>query len=251
MRRFLSNVLILIFLPLMLSCSVRRVKREETPHEGSVLFQYLLSYNQEVQNLKGKTLLIYRAGEKTLSFKASVAAMDSGRFLRIDFTDFIFKKPVVSIVRREDEVITIMYTKKLYYRERYADFHFEETTGFNIPKELILKSVLGKVHIFDGRLIKDGSSTILMENDTSSIRIFFNNEPYPIKTVYSFQEDVYTVEFSGFHKFQPGAFPSKIVIKNEESTLDIIYTDVAINDTLDEKIFLIEDSELQDLRPGS
>lgn len=243
---------ILLFLILSLSfftsCSVRTALVRKNQGIADPLFYTIKSYNERVEALEGKALIMYEGSKKTVSFKANILAYGDARYFRLDIFDFVFNKPLATILRNDEEVLAVLHFKKGYYSFNYENLDFKDLTGFDIPKEVFVHSVLGKIYMFNGELKKSHrrAKYLIIEGTNVIEEIFFNRDLLPARTVYTFQSHTYKIKFSMFKNYQGNLFPNKITIRNQKNSLDINYTAVNINSIPEKNQFIFDRSTLKE-----
>jgi hypothetical protein len=218
-----------------------------------VLLSRLSQYNDRIKTIKGEALFLYKDSSKTLSFRAIVVVDDRTKRLRLELTDYVFKKPVITIVRNAEEIVAVLYTKKEYYRLQYSSLDIEKLTGLEIPKEILMPSLLGKVYTGTGSGIVStvNANTLQIDNGDFTQDVFFNETLLPIRTLFRLAHGSYNLIFNNFLKLQDTQFPQKIIVKNNDRFLEISYTSVLINQELDFRSFQIDELNLTDFNRAS
>jgi hypothetical protein len=213
----------------------------------TIYLRELTAYNEGVKTLQAKAFLMYRTEEKTATFKVLVQSSKGSSNFRIDVSDFVFNKPLVSVIKREEDVLAVIYIKKNYYSLHYEDLDFSKMTGFPIPKELLVSSLLGKVFIYEEQ--KDISSpqdhALLIIGDDGQETIHLNSDFQPVKVQYLFSSDAFLVTFSKFQSHENLSFPKKITLENEQGTLEINYTNISLNSAIADQAFSVDATLLE------
>ena len=231
-----------------LSCGVRSAKTvDQLVHDPELLFQDLRAYNGAVNALEGKALVVYRKGERVTSLKA-VIAVDKGQTrYRLELFDYVFNKHLVSVVRNGDEVHATLHFKKESYDASYEEFQLQEATGIAIPKEIILKSMIGEIYVQDGEIrVESGESanSLLLEysdarEGLSSETVRFGEGRVPVGATFEQEGERYVVSFSKFKVTGGCRFPTKITIQGGDRSLEVNYTELRINPVLGDQAFNI------------
>jgi hypothetical protein len=223
-------------------------KEAEEHKRGPALLGRLSYYNDSIKTIEGEALFLYKDSSKTLSFRAVVVVDDRTKKLRLELTDYVFKKPVLTIVRTGEEIIAVLHTKKEYYRLQYSSLDIEKLTGLNIPKEILMPSLLGKVYTGTGSGIVSSVDAYTLQIDNSDFQqhVYFDETLFPVRTLFRLTQGSYNLFFSNFLKLHDGQFPQKITIENNERFLEISYISVLINQELDIGSFQIDDLNLTD-----
>ena len=236
---------------LMSSCTVRTVKRiePERPPKVENLFQRLHSYNSAVRSLEAKALAVYRDSEKTYSFRVHIAVDKETAHFRIDVSDFVFKVPLTTVLRRGDEVIVVNYSKKTLSTLQYSELSFSEMIGLKISKEVLVSAVIGEVFTISNTGITIADSevpTLFIRNGEETETVIFSSALIPVQVQYELQEESITIQFLKYERIANVQFPKKISIQNANRTLDINYSDLRLNMSVEEKVFLLDNEKIAD-----
>ncbi len=247
----------LLFTPLILftvvSCASKMEREADEQKSSSVLLGRLSQYNDSVKTIDAEALFLYKDSSKTLSFRAFVVVDDRTERLRLELTDYVFKRPVITIVRNEEEIIALLYTKKEYYRLQYSSLDIEKLTGLDIPKEILIPSLLGKVYTGTGSGIVSSvdAYTLQIDNGDFTQDVFFNETLLPIRILFKLAHGSYELVFNNYLKLQDIQFPKKITVQNNDRFLEISYTTTLINQELDVRLFQIGDIDISDFNRAS
>jgi hypothetical protein len=235
---------------LISSCTVRTVKRiePEMPSKAETLFQRLHSYNSAVRSLEAKALAVYRDNERTYSLRVYIAVDKKTERFRFDLSDFVFKVPLTTVLRKVDEVIVVNYSKKTLSSLQYSDLDFSEMLGLKISKEVLVSTVIGEVFTIGNTGITADSEvpTLIINNGEETETVIFSPELIPVQVKYEFQEDSLTMQFSKHEKIENVQFPKKISIQDANRTLDINYSDLRVNMPFEEAVFLLDKEKIAD-----
>ena len=240
----------ILFISLFLiSCSLKvaRVSELVQKKARSFLFEELISYNNSVVTLEGKAFVMYKESEKTFSFRVEVAADKNEMNFRLDIGDFVFKIPLITVIQEGEDVLVINYSKKTFSRLQYKDLDFKNMTGLNIPKDILVNSVLGEVFIIKGDIEVSESDNLLLSINgmTEKENVLFNEKLMPIEALYILHSDSLLVNFYKFNGIEKEQFPYKITIKNEDKLLQINYSSLTINSPINSDLFSFDTSNLK------
>jgi hypothetical protein len=221
----------------MLSCSLRTAKigaPVETPletEESQLLLTWLNEYNEMIRTIDGNALTIYRTDEKTISLKTDIITDKNEQRFRIDLFDFVFKAPLVSIVRNDNDVLAVIHNKKEYYTLTFEYFDFRELTGINIPKEILVSSITGEVYMLKGETVLSSPEDLLLsiEGETGLELVRFNSDSLPVEAQFIYETESYIVNYEKFKNIANIDYPHKITIKHNDAQLEINYAKVKLN----------------------
>jgi hypothetical protein len=225
----------------------------ETPtqtEEGIPLLISLNKYNDSVVTVEGNALTVYREEGNTISLKTEIISDKKGKKFRIELSDFVFKVPLVSIVRNNNDILAVVHNKKEYYTLTFEYFDFREMTGFDIPKEILVGSMTGDVYLIEGETKVTNPEDLLLsiEGETAKELIRFNSESLPVEAQYIDKTDIYTVKYEKYKNIDNIDYPHRIIIKHEDNQLEINYTEVKINKLLDGTVFEFDGFDLKQYR---
>jgi len=247
LKKIVLVLFIMVLILLITSCAMKMIRTEGDEDAAQRLFDRLTAYNSEVKSLEAKALLIYKDARRTLSFRASVASIEESTSFRLDLNDFVFNKPVVSLIRNKEATFLILYREKKYYSINNEDLDFTRLIGFELPGEILIPMLMGKVYVGDGGNILSlvDSSTLLIENADFSEEIYFNNLGLPERTLYTYSPLSYDLHYSKFETFYEVYFPKKIAVEDRDRTLNISYSSVIINQDISDETFSIDIKALE------
>jgi hypothetical protein len=212
-----------------------------------LLFRDLRAYNGAVNALEGKALVVYKNGDRVSSLKAFIAADKGQTRYRLELYDYVFNRHLVSVVRNGDEVHAALYFKKESYDISYEEFGLQGVTGIAIPKEILLKSIIGEIYVHDGETRVgrgEGANSLFLEyldgpDVLFSETVLFNENNVPTGATFKQGGETYVVSFSKFKASSGGRFPWKIIIQGGDKSLEINYTELRLNPVLGEQAFNI------------
>ena len=238
----------------MLSCSLRTTKiggPVEPPletEESLPLLTRLNKYNDMVRTLEGSAFTVYRTDEKTISLKMDIITDKKERRFRIDLFDFVFKVPLVSIVRNDNDVLAVVHNKKEYYTLTFEYFDFWEMTGINIPKDILISSITGEVHMIKGETVISSTEDLLLsiEGETGLELVRFNNDDLPVEAHFIYETESYIVNYEKYKNIENIDYPHKITIKHDDSRLEINYAEVKLNTVVESAAFDFDRSVLEE-----
>jgi hypothetical protein len=253
----------LFFIPFVflfiVSCSLRTAKVSgpaEEPakrDEGIQLLTKLNRYNEMVDTVEGNALTVYREEDSTISFKTEIVSDKKKQKFRIDLYDFVFKVPLLSIIRNNDDILAVVHNKKEYYRLTFEHFDFREMTGFDIPKEILVGSMTGDVHLIEGRRDVSSPEDLLLsiKGETGTELVRFNGDALPVEAQYIKGADIYTVKYEKYKNIDNIDHPYRILIKHNGSQLEINYMDIKLNKKLNTDLFAFDGINLEDYRKAN
>ncbi len=241
---FSTSVFVLFFL----SCAIRQEAVIEERKKSLSLLEKLNAYNETVESLQGNAFIVYRDGKEALSFKLQVIAQRKIQNIRLDLCDFVFKNPLVSVIKKSNNILAVIYLKKAYHSFGLEDMDFNSLIGFDIPTDVLLNSLLAKVYIMGSctEVSQAEYSQLYIEGDKGSERVIFNDDSFPVEIHYTFHDDLYLVTFSKYNVVNDSLFPYRITIKNENRILEINYTEIDIDTSIDDNAFSIDSTVLKD-----
>lgn len=252
MRRSVYLLSFLIFL-FMVSCTMKTVKVEEPAQieTSTILLEKLNDYNSYVKSLEGNALVTYKESDKTYSFRAQFESDKNKMDFKMHLDEFIFKFPLFTLIKKDQDVLAIVHSKKTYTFLQYEELDLNKLTGLNIPRDILIRTVLGEVFVIEGEIIESKAQSITIQNENQSETIVFNEELLPDETHYYLNPelDMYKVTFSKYRNIGNIEFPYKIMIQNEERTLSINYSDLKINPPISADVFSMDISHLEGYTP--
>lgn len=229
----MRRVSLLILMLLVTSCTgqlstVRQEVIREEREEPSILIRRLTTFNERVSNLKADALIVYRDEEHTLSFRSDIMAYNNLEFFRVDLYDFVFKTPLVTMAKKDNDIVTVNYIKKEYFIENIDQMDFERILGFDVPVDLLLNSVLAKVYLPDQNYEANQIDDYSLEINAPDRRqiINFNESLVPDGVQYTIQENDYDVRFDKHNQEGSSMFPLRITLRNKKRVLEINYFNV-------------------------
>jgi len=245
LKKKLKIFFMLLFLFFLLSCSLKTTKIGESveapleTEESLPLLTRLNEYNEMVRTVEGNALTIYRTDEKTISLKTDIIRDKKEQRFRIDLFDFVFRVPLVSIVRSDNDVLAVIHNKKEYYTLTFEYFDFREMTGINIPKDILVSSMTGEVHMIKGETAISSPKDLLLsiEGETGLELVRFNNDSLPVEVQFIFETESYIVNYEKYKNIANIDFPHKITIKHDDSRLEINYAEVKLNTVVESTVF--------------
>lgn len=248
MRKGRGYILLFLIILSFNSCTLK-TSRVGIPVETDGSFSLLTrlhSYNNTVTTIKGKALTVYREGEKTVSLRADIVTDEKEIMFRIDLFDFVFKKPLISIIRKTGDILAVIYTKKEYHTMSFENFDFQEMTGFDLPKEILMSAIAGNVYIIEGEAVVSDPDNLLLsiEGEAGRELIRLNREYLPVEVEYYYGTVLYHISFNKYKIIDNFYFPHKIIIKNGGRILEINYTDIKVNTAVGNEVFSFDDSVL-------
>ena len=253
------------------SCAVRTAKVGQKPGAAATeqsaeeLFGIIEAQNMSVKSMAGKSLVVYRDGDKVVSLKATIAADKEGVRYRLDLFDYVFNKHLMTLIRLGEQVSAILYFKKEYRELSYDDFRFEDMTGITVPKDILLSTMLGEVYLPGGerKVYTDDepahyteaergtrgalkNRVLIIEAESGSRdTILFDDKGIPVEARYSGGREAQLVRFLKHKNIDGIEFPVKITIESGPRTLEINFTEVKLNRITPENAFTIPDASLQ------
>ena len=249
MRKGRGYILLFLIILIFNSCTLKttRVGIPVETDESISLMTRLNSYNNMVTTIKGKALAVYREGEKTVSLKTDIVTDEKESMFRVDLFDLVFRKPLFSIIRKAEDVLAVIYTRKEYYTVSYDGFDFQEMIGFELPRDILVSSIAGNVYIINGEAVVSDPDDLSLSIEGEAVRelIRFNKEHLPVEVVYDYGTVLYHISFKKYKIIDNFSFPHKIIIKNEDRMLDINYTDINVNIAVENESFAFDDSVLK------
>jgi len=208
---------------------------------ASLLMRKLVVYNDSIQEMTGKAIMFYKDGNRTLSFRATVVSRNGD--LRLDLNDFVFKKPVLTLIKRGSDVLIIQQMKKKFYLMKYDALNLEKLAGIDIFPFILLPSITGRVYIDEHSSVSPlDSTTLLIEGSNMHEEIQFNEDSLPTRTTMTASPIVYILTLKKFNRYNNASFPQKISLTAGEKALEISYSEVHINEYIDNSSFNIENS---------
>lgn len=222
---------------LLASCATRQVR--ETAGREAELVQAVCLYNQGVHALEGEGMGVYRSPEDTVSFRARVTAYWPEMNFRLEVQDFVFRKPLVTLVRREERIYAAVHPRRQYLEVDYQDADLAALTGLDFPRDLMMHTMMGKVYVdkpvrrgdAGGGIAVLGGDTLIFSGETVETRVTLDRDLVPRTVEYRFSDDTLSVTFGKLLAAQGAVFPRRIHLRSGdgETNLEITYADVRLN----------------------
>jgi hypothetical protein len=211
-----------------------------------MLLEKLKEYNGSISSIEARALLMYNDGDKNYGFQAVIAVQQNGERIRLDLSDFVFKKPVLTLIKNNDQVTALLHMKKKGYLMSYDSMSIEELSGFKLRKEILLPALMGKVFVdtHNTSLISPDSKTLIMESDKIREMVTFDAEWLPRSVEYEIFGDVYIMNFVSFSALEDHLFPEKVTLSTLNRQLEATYKDVRVNGYVDDGMFIIDEETL-------
>lgn len=232
--RIIRNALqcLLITLGLLLASCASQPIQEATDGRGKLL-QAVFLYNQKVHALEGEGIGMYRSQSDNLSFRARINAYWPESNIRLDVQDFVFKKPLITLVRQGGKLHAAIHPRRTYFVMDYQNADLAELTGFDFPRRLIIPTLMGKVYLEDDSVAGVEGDRLVFRGKSVETVLTLNRELLPRAVEYRFQDEHIEVSFGKYTTEQGATFPRKIRVESAkgEKKLEITYSDVLLNQT--------------------
>ena len=240
-----ASLFVLLLVALFYGCATQSVTVQDERNE-QMLLEKLKEYNGSISSVEARALLMYNDGDKNYGFQAVVAVQQNGERIRLDLSDFVFKKPILTLVKNSDQVTALMHIKKKGYLMSYDSMSIEELSGFKLRKEILLPALMGKVFVDDGNasLFSPDSKTLIMESDIVREVVTFDAEWLPRSVEYEIFGDAYIMNFVSFTALEDHVFPEKVTLSTLNRRLEATYRDVRVNGYIDDGMFIIDEEIL-------
>jgi hypothetical protein len=235
----------MLLIPLLYGCATQtEMVYEES--DGRQLVEKLNAYNDSIRAIEAHTLLMYSDGDNNYSFRAFIVAQNNGEYMRLDLSDFVFKKPVLSLVKSGDSVTALLHMKKRAYQMDYESLSLEALSGLNVHKEILFPALMGKVFVDvkDTVTSSPDAKTLVVESEGFREVVTFNSNWLPQNVEFAMRDDVYTLSFKTFDVVEEIYFPGKISLSNLNRRLEATYREVRINEAIDMELFVIDEESL-------
>jgi hypothetical protein len=196
-----------------------------------ILVERLNAYNDDVHTIDARALVVYKENDKTFSFRSRIVVEQNGEYLRLDLSDFVFKRPVLTMIKERDEVIAILHTKKAYYRMPYEAFDPARISGVNLDGEMLITTLMGKVFLDrESSSYRSPEPRILdVENASFTQSIRFDDRLLPVHVEYDFRGDRYVLSLEKFMESDGVHFPQSISLQHSARLLEASFSEVHIN----------------------
>ncbi len=226
--------------------------------ERNILLAETEKYNRMLTSLKGEAMVIYRDPERTLSFRSAVAAVGvaegDASALRLDLDEFVFRIPIATVLKTQDEVYTYVHSEKSYYVTPVDEADFGALLGFEVPVRFLFSSLLGRVYLPQEsprfRMIDERHLLITGRGEEEIVR--FGPMVLPEGIEYRRAggpegDDIYRVDFDKYDVSgsapDQAPFPMVVTVKSGKKSLEIRYSMVTVNSGIKEGVFTTEDTE--------
>ncbi len=230
----------IILLLITVSCTAPIQKSGVEEDTTALLMKKLESYNVSVRQLTGIAVMFYKDQNQTLSFRAHVISRNED--LRLDLNDFVFKKPVLTLIKRGSDILIVHHIKREFYQMKYEELDLENLAGISILPEILIPSITGRVYVEEnqGTASPIDAATLLIEEDDIHEEIHFNKVSLPDLTTINVPPAEYILKLTKFNRYNEVYFPHKISLTAGGRTLEISYSEVHVNKPVDPASFDIE-----------
>jgi hypothetical protein len=229
------------------SCAVKR-EHALPETDAPLLMDRLNHYNQLVHDVDAQALVVFKDSDRNYSFRAALSAVGNGEKLRLTLSDFVFKKPLLSIVKNGDDLTAILYTKKQYVQVPYEDLDMEEISGLDIRKEILLAALMGKVYTDEQSSVitsPDPLTLVIEGNDDQKQIVSFDSQLLPHEVTYLGSYQVYSMVFHEYMAVAGLYFPKRVSVTHEDRALEASYSEVRVNQALSADVFHVDDTVLE------
>ena len=230
-RFYLLIFVILIVFLLTNSCSMRIIKIVENKKRLRLLTEEINKYNSSINSFRGIGYAILKNGKTTKSFRLDVIFDNDFKDYKILVKDFIFKKPIAVLLKREDGSILLNdYLKRAKTVYSNASDIFNKVLGIEIPEgNLFIQTIGLRVPILNN------TNSQLIE--TNSVQFYLNKQ----KEIIAFQDGVpetlnyidssnkMIITFSKLKEVSSVKLPSRVLINLGKTSLEIDYKELQIN----------------------
>ncbi len=230
----------IILLLITCSCAAQMQKNGVEEDTTALLMKKLESYNVSVRRLTGTAAMFYKDQNQTLSFRARVISQNED--FRLDLNDFVFKKPVLTLIKKGSDILIVYHLKREFYQMKYEELDLENLAGISILPAILIPSITGRVYVEEnqGTVSPIDAATLLIDGDDIREEIHFNEVSLPALTTINVPPAEYTLKLTKFNRYNEVYFPQKISLAARGRTLEISYSEVHVNKPVDEASFDIE-----------
>jgi hypothetical protein len=234
-----------LFITLLYGCATQTELVQEEG-DGSQLVEKLNAYNESIQTIEAHALLMYSDGDRNYSFRAFIAAQNDGEYMRLDLSDFVFKKPVLTLVKANDSVTALLHMQRRIYHTDYEGLSLEALSGLNVHKEILIPALMGKVFMIANN--SDTSSpdarTLVVDSEDLREIVTFDSDGLPQNVQFTMHNDAYILIFKDFAAVKEAQFPEKIVLSSQDRRLEATYREVRVNETIDMGLFMLDEESM-------
>jgi outer membrane biogenesis lipoprotein LolB len=241
---------------LLFSCAIRQevtkepLRRPEKEHQP--LVERIGEYNNKLTSINATAIVVFRDIDNTLSLRCEVLARDGAELLRLEFKDFVFKKPLATVVRNYGTVATYVHPTKECYQTAVEKTDFGSLLGFSIPVKLLFSSILARVYIPEGEVVVEqiDDNNLLIEALQEQEVVRFGQAALPEEIAYAMTDSLghthmYRVSFETFEEKGSLVFPLVIKVTGQDRILEIRYSSVEPNAAISEEQFITGSSDLE------
>ena len=153
----------------------------------------------------------------------------------------------MSIVRNNSDVLAVIHNKKEYYTLKFEHFDFQAMTGIDIPRDILVSSLTGEVHIIEGATVISSPEDLLLsiEGKTEHELVRFNSDNLPVEAQFINGTKSFIIKYEKFKIIADIDYPHKITIKHNDSQLEVNYSDVKLNTVVESTVFDFDMSVLE------
>ncbi len=232
--RLILPVALILVVSFLSSCATR-VGMLKTKSRKEAVIEKINEYNDKIKDVKAKGTIILRHKGSIESFRLELFNYETPEFVRINLKDFIFKKPLLTLISNNDKVMIYNFVKK--EKKEYMDLShfFKELLGFEINPDYIEDIFVMRIPLLKESGVKktvEGSERVILEGPDNSEIITLamnNNNILPEKIEYRTKKYMVNIKYGKIVDLDYISMPSNVKVEIDGNSFEINYSSIDIH----------------------
>ncbi len=231
-------VALILIVSFLNSCATR-VSMLKTESRKEAVIEKINEYNDKIKDVKAKGTIIIRHNGSIESFRLELFNYETPEFIRINLKDFIFKKPLLTLISNNDKVMIYNFVKK--EKKQYMDLShfFKDLLGLEINPDYIEDIFVMRIPLLKESGVKktvEGSERVILEGSDNSEIITFamNNNILPKEIEYRTKEYMVNIKYGKIVDLEYISMPSNVKIEMDGKSIEINYSSINIHSIFNE-----------------
>ena len=224
---------VLILIGFFLSSCATRVGMLKTKSRKETVIEKINEYNNKIKNVKARGTIIFRQNSHIESFRIELFNYDTPEFVRINLKDFIFKKPLITLISNNDGVMVYNFIKKEKKKYKDPSYFFKDLLGMEVNPEYIEDILAMRIPLLKERGIKktvEGSERVILEgpDKLEIVTLTTGNNILPEEIEYRTKKYLVNIKYSKVVNLTYISIPSNIKIEIDGKIIAINYNSIDI-----------------------
>ncbi len=228
-------ILVILMILFLFSCATA-VKGIKIKRKTDEILEEIKRYNNRLinLNLNGIVILKEKDGNNTRSFRIEIYDFKNPEVTRIDLKDFIFKKPLVTLISDGKNVKLFDYLKKKRTIYEDSSLFFEKIFDVKLDSDFALDLLTMRIPLLavkrvKSRLIKDDKIVISDDKREEIIEYKMLENIVPLNIIYKNNNDLVSISYSNTKKVNNVEIPHKLSISINKRMIEISYKTIKVN----------------------